>query len=100
MKSFEKIHFNKTRNHDSLTNNDNIENFFSSINNNVIIDSTLNDKYKKFYLKQINVQLDSKMLGLIAKLHEDKIFEDMKSHFDADKKIGLPANEEAQPKKS
>ena len=89
MKSFEKIHFNKTRNHDSLTNNNNIENFFSSINNNVIIDSTLNDKYKKFYLKQINVQLDSKMLALIAKLHEDKIFEDMKSHFDADKKILL-----------
>ena len=89
MKSFEKIHFNKTRNHDSLTNNNNIENFFSSINNDVIIDSTLNDKYKKFYLKQINVQLDSKMLALIAKLHEDKIFEDMKSHFDADKKILL-----------
>ena len=29
------------------------------------------------------------MLALIAKLHEDKIFEDMKSHFDADKKILL-----------
>ena len=89
MKSFDKIHFKNTRDYDSLTNNNNIEDFFSSISNNVIVDSTLNDKYKRFYLKQINVQLDSKMLALLAKLHEDKIFENLKSQFDSDKKILL-----------
>ena len=40
-------------------------------------------------MNQIMVQLDSKMLALIAKLNEDKIFENLKSQFDEDKKILL-----------
>ena len=89
MKLSEKSYLKKRRNHEPLTSNNNLDEFFSSINNNNLKDLTLNENYKKFYLNQINVQLDSKMLALIAKLNEDKIFENLKSQFDEDKKILL-----------
>ena len=89
MKSYEKSYLKKRRNHEPLTSNNNFDEFFSSINNNNLTDLTLNENYKKFYMNQIMVQLDSKMLALIAKLNEDKIFENLKSQFDEDKKILL-----------
>ena len=87
MKTFGQIYLKKTRNHNSSINKDEL--FSSSNNKNGLTDSTLNENYKKFALKQVNMQLDSKMLALIAKLNEDKIYENLKSQFDEEKKIIL-----------
>ena len=87
MKTFGQIYLKKTRNHNSIINKDEL--FSSSNNKNGLTDSTLNENYKKFALKQVNMQLDSKMLALIAKLNEDKIYENLKSQFDEEKKILL-----------
>ena len=87
MKTFGQIYLKKTRNHNSSINKDEL--FSSSNNKNGLTDSTLNENYKKFALKQVNMQLDSKMLALIAKLNEDKIYENLKSQFDEEKKILL-----------
>lgn len=89
MKHYNTIYFNKSRNQNYLKQNPRLSGFSSSSLLKGVSDSTLNEKYKQFPLRQINMHLDTKMLELIAKMNDEKTFEMMKSQFDEDKKILL-----------
>ena len=80
MNKSNQIHFNKSRNKNVLYD-------FSTLSEIIgMSDSTLNNYYNQFPLKQANMLLDSRMLALIAKMNEDKTFESLKTQFDEDKK--------------
>ena len=89
MKHFTQIYFNKSRNQHNLIRNSRLNGFSSVPSFKGVTDSTINENYKQFAMKQMNMQIDTKMLGLIAKMNDGKIFETMKSQFDEDKKILL-----------
>ena len=80
MNKSNQICFNKSRNQNILYD-------FSTLSQLIgMNDSTLNEYYNQFSLKQANMLLDSRMLALIAKMNEEKMFESLKTQFDEDKK--------------
>jgi len=89
MKHFSQIYFNKSRNPYTLMANPRKKDFSSLSSFVGITDPTLNHNYQQFAVKQMNMQLDTKMLGLIAKMNDDKTFETLKSQYDEDKRILL-----------
>ena len=84
MKHFNQININKTRNH--LTKNFNFGGFNSFSSFDGLFDPKINEDYKQYIINQMKMQLDTKMLGLIAKMTEEKIFESLKSEYDEDKR--------------
>ena len=86
MKHFNQIYFNKSRNQKNLIRNTRLNDFSSVSSYNGITDSTLNQNYKQLAIKQMHMQLDPKILGLIAKMNEEKTFEMLKSQYDEDKR--------------
>ena len=113
MKNFNQTFFNnnKSRNQISLMNkypssklielNQNFDSLSSLSALSGIADNSLNKNYKQFALRQINMQIDTKMLGLIAKLNDEKTFETLKSQFDDEKKqLLLQAMKKLHPSNS
>ena len=89
MKHFSQIYFNKSRNQNNIIRNSKFNGFSSVSSFPGMTDSTLNQNYKQYAVKQMNMQLDTKMLGLIAKMNDEKTFETLKSQYDEDKRILL-----------
>ena len=80
MKHFTQIYFNKSRNQHNLIRNSRLNDFSSVPPFKGVTDSTINENYKQFAMKQMNMQIDTKMLGLIAKMNDGKIFETRYDH--------------------
>ena len=108
MKNFNQTFFNnnKSRNQISLMNkypssklielNQNFDSLSSLSALSGIADNSLNKNYKQFALRQINMQIDTKMLGLIAKLNDEKTLLTVSTYLDGeynekDIYIGVPA---------
>ena len=87
MKHFSQIYFNKSRNQNNIIRNSRLNGFSSVPSIPEVTDSALNQNYKQYAIKQMNMNLDTKMLGLIAKMNDGKTFESLKSQYDEDKRI-------------
>ena len=81
MKHFKQININKSRN--LLIKNSKFKGFPSF---NRLSDSTINNDYKQNIIQQMNMHLDTKMLGLIAKMNDENVYESLKLEYDEDKK--------------
>ena len=75
MKHFKQININKSRN---------LLKGFPSFHR--LSDSTINNDYKQNIIQQMNMHLDTKMLGLIAKMNDENVYESLKLEYDEDKK--------------
>ena len=81
MKHFKQININKSRN--LLIKNSKFKGFPSF---HRLSDSTINNDYKQNIIQQMNMHLDTKMLGLIAKMNDENVYESLKLEYDEDKK--------------